>query len=225
MIGLLSKIIFLIAFVSFISFAFRRLFGLIKNYRPNEKSVKQDVEKFRLGLSARNQELVPWSNEEMELLSLKEVEQKINNRGSKEVEGTLLSIYQEPMVQYSYKKYVQQNNAVLLAKTSDREYIFRMHKKGIQIYLNNEPLGLLRKNGILYTPSNKTVAQIKPSKEAYATPILVNNVEKGSILNPDKTDREMPRAFELVSPMKRKEEDYFLSLAILELAMRNITNK
>lgn len=225
MIALLLRIIFVVAFIGFASFAVRRLFGLIKNYQPNEKSVKQDVEKFRLALAARNQELVPWNHEEMELLSLKEVEQKINRKGTREVEGTLLSIYQEPMVQYSYKKYVQQNNSVLIAKTSDREYIFRMHKKGVQIYLNNEPLGLLRQNGILYTPTNQGVAQIKPKKEAYATPILVNNQEKGSILNPDKTDKEVPRAFELLAPMKRKEEDYFLSLAILELAMRNVTNK
>jgi hypothetical protein len=209
--------------VAAVWFAARRLFSMLKNYQPNEKNVKKDVDTFRLALSARNQDLVPWNKEEMELLSLKEVEQKITKGGTKTVEGTLLSIYQEPMVQYAYKKYVQQNNAVLIAKTSNREYVYRVRKKGIQIYMNNEPLGLLRTNGILYTPDKRDVAQIKPNKQELYTPILVNNKEKGNLINPDKTEKEVPRAFELLAPMKKEEEDYFLSLAILELSMRNIT--
>lgn len=219
------RLIFIVAFIGFTYFASRKLFSLIKNYQPNEGNVRKDVDKFRLTLAARNEELVPWNQEEMELLSLKEVEQKIKSRGTKEVEGTMKSIYQEPMVQYVYKKYVQPHNAVLVAKTSDREYIYRIRKKGIQIYLNNEPLGLLRKNGVLYSPKNQGVAQIKPDKEAYSTPILVNNKEKGNLLNPGQTEKEFPRAFEMLSPMQRQEEDYFLSLAILELAMRNISEK
>jgi hypothetical protein len=89
--------------------------------------------------------------------------------------------------------------------------------------MNNEPLGLLRTNGVLYTPDKRGVAQIKSDKQEFSTPILVDNKEKGSLLNPDKTDKEVPRAFELLAPMQKREEDYFLSLAILELAMRNIT--
>lgn len=219
------RLLFIVAFVGFASFAVRKLFRLIKNYQPNESNVRKDVDRFRLTLAARNEELVPWNKEEMELLSLKEVEQKIKTRGTKEIEGTMKSIYQEPMVQYTYKKYVQPHNAVLVAKTSDREYIYRIRKKGIQIYLNNEPLGLLRKNGVLYNPKNQGIAQIKPDKEAYSTPILVNNKERGNLLNPGQTEKEFPRAFEMLSSMQKKEEDYFLSLAILELAMRNITEK
>jgi len=219
------RFIFIIAFIGFTYFATRKLFSLIKNYQPNESNVRKDVDRFRLTLAAQNEELVPWNREEMELLSLKEVEQKIKSRGTKEVEGTMKSIYQEPMVRYIYKKYVQPNNAVLIAKTSDREYIYRIRKKGIQIYLNNEPLGLLRKNGVLYDTKNQGIAQIKPNKEAYSTPILVNNQEKGNLLNPGQTEKEFPRAFELLSPMQRKEENYFLSLAILELAMRNVSEK
>ncbi len=222
MFGFLFRLIIFAAFTGALYIGTRFLFRLFKNFKPNEGNVKKDIDKFRLAMTAQKEALVPWEKGEMELLSLKEVEQKIKKQGTKEVEGTLLSIYQEPMVQYAYKKYIQPNNAVLIANTSNREYIYRIRKKGIQIYLNNEPLGLLRTNGILYTPDKKGVAQIKPSKTEYATPILVNNQEKGSVLNPDKTEKEMPRAFEFLTPMKQKEEDYFLSLAILELAMRNI---
>ena len=55
--------------------------------------------------------------------------------------------------------------------------------------------------------------------------MAIVNEEKGTLLNPGKTEKEFPRAFEMLSPMQRKEEDYFLSLAILELAMRNISEK
>ena len=215
----------LIVFATVIYFATRKLISLFKNFQPKDKNVKKDIDRFRLALAARTEDLVPWSEEEMQLLSLREVEQKIKNRGTKEIEGTLKSIYQEPMVQYVYKKYVQPTNAVLIAKTSNREFIYRIRKKGIQIYMNNSPLGLLRKNGVLYTSDNKGVAQIKQNKEAYSIPILVNNQEKGSLLNKGKTDKEFPRAFELLAPMQTKEEDYFLSIAILELAMRNVNSK
>lgn len=215
----------LTSFAAIIYFAARKLISLFKNFRPNDNNVKKDIDKFRLALAARTEDLVPWNEEEMQLLSLREVEQRIKNRGAKEIEGTLKSIYQEPMIQYAYKKYVQPTNAVLIAKTSNREFIYRIRKKGIQIYMNNTPLGLLRKNGVLYTPDNKGVAQIKQNKEAYSIPILVNNQEKGSLLNQEKTEKEFPRAFELLAPMQKKEEDYFLSIAILELAMRNVNSK
>ena len=135
----------------------------------------------------------------------------------------MLSIYQEPMIQYAYKKYANSKNAVLLAKTSNREFIYRIHKKGIQIYLNNEPLGVLKRDGILYSKANRPLAQIKPNNDAFSTPILVNNIEKGNLVNPKRSERENPRAFELIAPMQGKEEDYFLSLAMLELSMRNIS--
>ena len=219
------KFFLFLVFVTLFYYAARKLFLLIKNFQPSDNNVKKDVDRFRAALSARTEELVPWNEEEMQLLSLQEVEQKIKKRSTKEIEGTLKSIYQEPMVRYAYKKYVQPSNAVLVATTSDREFIYRIRKKGIQIYLNNKPLGLLRKNGILYTPDNKGVAQIKQNKEAFSIPILVNNQEKGSLLNQGKTEKEFPRAFELLAPMQRKEEDYFLSIAVLELAMRNIAAK
>jgi hypothetical protein len=127
------------------------------------------------------------------------------------------------MIQYAYKKYANSKNAVLLAKTSNREFIYRIHKKGIQIYLNNEPLGVLKRDGILYSKANRPLAQIKPNNDAFSTPILVNNIEKGNLVNPKRSERENPRAFELIAPMQGKEEDYFLSLAMLELSMRNIS--
>lgn len=224
MIGLLFRLIITVLMIGGLAIAVRKLISLLKNLQPSDKSVKQDVEKFRLQISARNEDLVPWNKEEMELLSLNEVEQKINRKGGKTIEGTMNSIYHEPMVQYAYKKYANAKNAVLFAKTSNREFIYRIHKKGIQIYLNNEPLGILKRNGILYSKSNRPLAQIKPDNDAFSTPILVNNIEKGSLLNDKRTGRENPRAFELIAPMQAKEEDYFLSLAILELSMRNISS-
>jgi len=223
MIGLIIRLIITVAVIGGLAVAARKLINLIKNLQPSDQSVRQDVEKFRLQLSAKNEDLVPWNKEEMELLSLKEIEQRHNRKGGKTIEGTMLSIYQEPMVQYVYKRYANAKNAVLFAKTSNREYIYRIHKKGIQIYLNNEPLGVLKRDGILYSKSNRQIAQIKPDNDAFSTPILVNNSEKGSLVNPKRTDRENPRAFELIAPMKKQEEDYFLSLAVLELSMRNIS--
>jgi len=221
--GLIIRAVITIAVIFGLSVATRKLIDLIKNLQPSDKNVKQDVEKFRLQLSAKNEDLVPWNKEEMELLSLKEIEQRHNRKGGKTIEGTMLSIYQEPMVQYVYKRYANAKNAVLFAKTSNREYIYRIHKKGIQVYLNNEPLGVLKRDGGLYSKNNRKIAQIKPDNDAYSTPILVNNTEKGSLINPKRSERENPRAFELVAPMQKQEEDYFLSLAILELSMRNIS--
>jgi hypothetical protein len=100
--------------------------------------------------------------------------------------------------------------------------VYQLSKKNIQIYLNNQPLGTLRPNGVLYDLNNRGVAEIQQDKTAYAVPIMVKNEEKGALVNLEKSTRENPRAFELLSPMPSADTDYFLALSLLELTMQNI---
>ncbi len=219
------RLLFTVAVAAGFFYAIRRLLKLIRHTQPNENQVRNDVEKMRLSLAATTDDLVPWNDEEMELLSLEHVNKKLRRGNIAEAEGTLVSIYQEPMINYGYKKYISPHNAVLYAKTSNREYIYRIRKKGIQIYLDNEPMGVLKSDGVLYNRRKKRIAQIHKQKNEPLNPIIVNNREIGNLVNPKLTDKVNPRAFDLLTPMEKQEEDVFLSVAILELVMNAMSKK
>ena len=57
-------------------------------------------------LAPQIEELIPWSGEEINLLSLKDGTVERKKRGTTVVQGTFNSIYHEPMITYAYKKYM-----------------------------------------------------------------------------------------------------------------------
>ena len=215
------QFLFVIILFAGLSFGISRFFKTFKK-KANDKQLKQDVEQMRLAIAQRTDELVPWSTEEMELLSLEHVEERLKRGNVANKAGFLTSIYQEPMIAYNYKKYGSKYNSVVYAKTSDREFVYRIRDKGIQIYLDNQPLGILQTNGVLYDPKKKMIARMNHQKEELLNPILVKNREVGNLVNPAITEKMNPRAFDLLSPMESEEEDIFLSLAVLQLVLNAV---
>ena len=59
------------------------------------------------------EDLVPLESEELELMSLNQLNQSLKKGMTTTAKGVFTSIYQEPLVAYSYKKYIVNNNALL----------------------------------------------------------------------------------------------------------------
>ncbi len=195
------------------------LYQLLTNFQPGKSKVHSDLRKMRDDIQEWTNQLVPWDKEEMSLLSLRQVNQKITRGLNKTAKGIFTSIYHEPLLVYSYKKYISTGlNAVLYARTSKHEFAYRFQKKKIDINVNNQYVGVLKENGGLYGGRrNRLLARINRDDELKLHPIIIGEKEVASVVNALKTEKHNPRAFQFLAPMAAEEEKVFLALAVLEM--------
>lgn len=224
----MPPIVFLIlsflAVFSVAAVAIYLLYQLLTNFQPGKGRVLADFRKMRAEIKEWSDQLVPWNKEEMSLLSLRQVNQKIKRGMSKTAKGIFTSIYHEPLVVYSYRRYIaSKENAILYARTSQNEFAYRINKKGIDVNIDGQYAGVLKENGGLYGGRrNRLLARINRDDELKLHPIIVGDKEVASVQNPNKTDKHNPRAFQFLRPMENKEEKMFMALAILEMVQESL---
>jgi len=191
----------------------------LQNYKPGRNKIQKDLAQIKAGLQPLVNDLVPWSREEMEQLSLNQVN-KSNKKGVvKTVQGVFTTIYHEPVIVYSYRKYVSPTeNALIYARTSKHELIYRVKNDQVEVVINNQLVGTINAGGVLTGFKGKNLlAQITRSGQELLLPVRVGGKEVGSVVNPRHAKRVNPRAFEFIGPMQEDEEALFLSLSVLEL--------
>lgn len=167
-------------------------------------------------------DLVPWSKEEMEQLSLNVVNKASSKRIVNTTKGVFTTIYHEPVIAFYYKKYFSKSeNALLYARTSESEFIYRMKDGQTEIVIDNQLVGTIYQNGVLYHyKSEKPIAQLKSESSEALLTVSVHEKEVGSLINPLRAKRQGARAFEFLTDMKPEEEKLFLSMAILNMVDR-----
>ncbi len=227
MIKILFSFLFAVVF-----FLFLAIFGiamLVRSFlktKPNKIRIKEDLQ--ILKKKVKDQLLIdlsPWENNELELLSLEQINKKIQRSNAGTFgQGIISSIYHEPLIAYAYKKYGgSKHNALLFAKSSEHEYVYRITSKGTFITMDGKELGELRENGVIYNPENRMIGRINKNQNELLLPIMVKGREIASLINPklNKNDT-VPRALDLVSKSVTDEEEaIFVALAAFELAYNN----
>lgn len=212
-----------------VGIGFGILTRVLPQVAPNYKRVQKDLKALHADMQTwLKEELVPIGREELELFSLNQMYQTIKKGFTFKAHGVFTTIYNEPVLAYSFKKYVGSGvNALLYARTAQHHYAYWLKGKEIQVLIDNKLLGAFRDNGILYNEKNRAIAQINYDHPEVA-PILVNGREIASITKADvrKKDILSPRAFQFVkSNITDEEEKIFLALATLELVQRSIPKK
>ncbi len=216
MIYLLLRLLFVIALGTF---CIKLFYQLISNFQPSGNKIVDDLKSLKKEVAEWPKNLVPWSKEEMELLSFEQMHQEIKKGLSKSAKGIFTSVYHEPLLIYNYKQYLSRGvNALLYARTSKHEFAYRINKKEVIISIDNEYAGVLKENGQFFGgEKNNLIAEINRDDTLDLHPVKIGTKEVGRVVNPNKAAVPNPRAFKLVGPLEEKEEEVFLSLAILEM--------
>ncbi len=196
----------------------------LENYNPGKKKIQKDLKILRAELQPLISDLVPWNEEEMEQLSLNLVKKKSSKNITTTIKGIFTTVYHEPLIAWAYRRYVSsKENVLIFAKTSHHEFIYRMKKNITDVVVDDQLIGQVKEDGILYQyKGKKELAQINRSSEQLGLPILVNQKELGRLVDLQKTESSNPRAFHVVSDMEEEEEKLFLSMSILEMIKTQI---
>ncbi len=197
------------------------IYLLITNFQPGSSKVQADIRKLRSEWNVLAPDLVPINKEELELLSVNQIDQSQKRGLVKKSKGVFTSIYHEPMIAYTYMQYASgRKNSVLYARTSEHEFIYRIRSKGVQVVANNQPIGVIKNDGVLYAArSGKVLGEIRDS-QLELLPMIVNGREVAGLLKPGTTAKHNQRALQFVKDINEEEELVLMSLAVLELVQR-----
>ena len=205
----------------------RVLYSLALNFQPSRKKLQQDLLKLKEEVKPLLPDLVPLSAKELENLSYHLSNFQTQKRGAYTAKGIFTSIYTEPMVAWTFKRYISPNvNAILYVRTSEREFVYRITKKSIEVAINTGFAGLITPDGqLLNVKRKKRMALLRRPDSGELKPVFVGDKEVASIVKPGISSSPYPRVFEFVTPMSTEERDFLLALSFCELILEKMAIK
>ncbi|MEM6769487.1 MAG: hypothetical protein AAF597_02785 [Bacteroidota bacterium] len=203
------------------------LFKMWSNNRmPGKKQRVRAVRELKEEMDAWSADLVPLNKEELDLFSLAQDKQVVKTGAGTSAKGTFTTIFHEPVVSYSYRRYLGRKvNELLYARTAEHDYVFWTENGETSLEIDNQPIGTFSNNALLGARTGKPIARIAGEARENYLPISVGNREVGAITNQptNQSDPLSQRAFEFIpEDLNDKEEQLLMSLATLELVRRSL---
>jgi len=199
------------------------LFGRVfRDFQPGNKKIQTDLKKIQEEIDSLSIDLVPLDVEELEQVSYGQELQTAKRRFTKSGRGVFTTIYHEPVIAYSYKKYAGSKiQGLIFAKTTQYQFAYLIRKNGVQVVLNKDLLGTFQEDsGVLYDGGRRKVALAQISKGPEGIdPVVIGKREVAS-LNPINLGKEVlsQRAFAFIkSDINVEEIRLFLSVAVLRM--------
>ena len=197
-----------------------------RNRMPGKRQRDRVLRELKQEMDGWSADLVKIDKEELDLFSLGQDKQVVKTGVGATAKGTFTTIFHEPVVSYSYRRYLgKQVNALLYARTAEHEYVYWTEKGKTRLEIDNQPVGKLEGNRLLGDRSGKELASIASTPTENYLPVSVGNREVGALTSqPAKAgDALSQRAFEFIPDnLNEKEEQLLLSLAVRELVGRTL---
>lgn len=196
------------------------------NRMPGKKKRARVVRELKEEMDSWSADLVPLNKEELDLFSLAQDKQVVKTGAGATAKGTFTTIFHEPVVSYSYRRYLGSKvNELLYARTAEHDYVFWTQDGETSLEIDDQAVGTITGNALLGARTGKPIARIAGEARENYLPISVGNREVGAITtrNVDAKDPLSQRAFEFIpEDLNDKEEQLLMSLATLELVRRTL---
>ena len=182
----------------------------------SRSQMERDMSYLRTENSENKAILVPFTKEEMELLSLNQAK-KTKKRGfNKLTKGIFNTIYYEALVSYAILEYYDDHKLILITTTKD-EFIYMIKKGSTHVYMNNIEAGVINDAGEFFSINRKLLAKIDGADHLATHAVWIQGKNIGFIANPKHAEKTLPRAYTLLKDMNQDEQNIFLCLTLINL--------
>ncbi len=196
------------------------------NYKPGSNKIEKDIVELRNNvLSALNTDLAPLNSNDLENLSCRVSNSSTRSRFTKNFWGTLVSIFQEPMVDFHLRQYLSNKKDVLIfARTEAHEFTFWTTGGQTQMTVDKHAMGMYdRKTGVLLGARSKgQIAELSKNKSE-GMPLYIQGVEVANLNKKLANTGNSPisqRVFIYAkSDLGKEEEAIVTAIAIFEVIM------
>jgi hypothetical protein len=199
---------------------FRFLFKMTMS----KSQLKKELQILRQSMSALKAKLIPFSKEEMELLSLNQSERTTKKGFGKITKGIFNTIYYEPLIAYAIKEFSNGQKLILIASTEDEFAYFTKDGK-THVYMNEVEAGIITLKGEFFSVRNQLLAVIDGADHIPTHAVWIQGKNIGFIANPKFAEKTIPRAFSLLKDMSENEQSIFLCLTLVNLIEEAQLNK
>jgi len=192
-------------------------------FNPASKAWKELLAKLRIRLNKRTQfnatgipqMLTPCNAETLSHLSLHPKIVKKAGWRDGTFEGVFSTIYQEPVLIYAGQK--NGKIAAIVARTSDKEFVFRQKGKETEIWENGQPYGIFVDGALLSTgKQSRLLAKLETDTELRQWPVLLGQGEGAMLTNGARVVSPIPRALTLLRDLTPEEEQALLLLTVVQ---------
>jgi hypothetical protein len=194
----------------------REAFQFLFKLTLSRNQMLRDITMMRSEIADLKKELVPFTDEEMEILSLRQTNTSKKRGFQKILKGIFSTIFYEPLIAYAIKTYSADQRLILIS-TSDLEFIYLDKDNKTHVYINDFEVGVLTKNGHLLNAKKQLLARIDGGDELPTHTVYINEKDYGYIVNPRFVNKTSPRAYSLFRNMNRDERNLFLCLTLVNL--------
>ncbi|WP_116125652.1 hypothetical protein [Lewinella sp. IMCC34183] len=197
-----------------------------RNRMPSKKKRGRVLWEIQEDMNTWSNDLVKMNREELDLFSLTQDKQVVKRGTGTTAKGTFTTIFHEPVVSYSYRRYLgKQVNELLYARTAEHDYVYWTEKGKTSLEIDGQPVGTITNNTLLGARSGKELARIENTARENYLPVSVGNREVGALSTLPTTtgDPLSQRAFEFIpDDLNDKEEQLLISLTVRELVGRSV---
>ena len=199
------------------------LYQFLTSFPPGRKRREEEFKNLKAEIADWFPELIAWNKDELEMLSLNQINNKKSGTLRPTGKGIFTSVYSEPMIAYAYKQLQgKKGQSLVYAKTANHEYGLNMKSRETDIWMDGIPLGSLKSTGAFIDPNGQEIARIKKSNDQKSLPVFIKDREIASLIHPDQLKDVNPRTFELVQQMSKEEEAVIVALAINQMVKSEI---
>lgn len=198
------------------------LIQVISNFQPSRRRLNKDAGELHRILDKSRNELIAWTDEDWGLLSHVHQEIKKTNFIISKGNGIVVSIYQQPMIAFAYKKYFAPGiDILLLVSTKTHEFVYRVQPHQVEIWHKETFLGTLKKDLVFYNPKKEPIARIDKTANQQ-TAILLGSNPVLAITAPEVATGFIPRAIDFCYPQTGENETLLLALMSFELVKASL---
>lgn len=169
------------------------------------------------------EELIPWSEDELNLLSLQLDHKTKKSFFNTVVSGSFKTIYAESVVAYAYKDvYTGTKRGLILAKSLEHEYVYRLSQGVAQVYIDGRSIGVIDYQGRLISSRfNRVLGQIEQGS-GNILEIIVDGSKIGSLNKPTSDAALHERALQIFKATERSDKQVVIALVLFEILKRNV---
>lgn len=191
------------------------------NLEPVRNRMQRDAEALRKEIFPWIGELVTWDDEERALTSyhIQEQHPKRWARNAKIVRCKVTSIYYEPLLIFTRKKY-SGNRSLVLIRNSRDEYLYQVRGDQIEVVFNGTLSAVIEGNNLYSLKPRRVLASMQIPHPPHPS-IIVGKDEIAQLLPAAiGSNGYISRAFSFMKDPEGDVEILFLTIAFWEMAKR-----
>lgn len=220
--SLILRILYFVCIILFFGLLASRLLRFLEKANGGSKSrIEKDRKALKLLNAGFEEEMVPISNEELFLLSSELESEQIEKGAFYTERGLLNSIYNEPIVSYSYRNYGN-GKSLLVASTNESTFEFLERDEVIELKINGYVQGLIQEDSTLKGVHGELIAAIENDYRSDYQSLTIGETKVAEFINPNsKTSENNKRMFLELKPLNQVEQNILLGMTIYNTLIKN----